>query len=160
MDRDAGSGGQSLMFSKSNKPDRFDGHAEAARGERNSVPSILSPDLTITGDLVTIGDLQIDGRIDGHVTGRHIHIGENAAVRGSLQGEMVRVGGTVLGEIRADNVVLERTARVTGDILHRSLAIEQGAFLDGRCRRMDVPAAVPVGEKPQLPLLESGGSPR
>ncbi len=144
------------MFAKSNRPDRSGGHAENASPERNSVPSILSPDLQITGDLVTIGDLQIDGRIDGHITGRHIHIGANAAVRGGLQGETVRIGGTVLGEIRADNVVLERTARVTGDILHRSLAIEQGAFLDGRCRRMDAPAAVPIGDKPQAPRLETG----
>jgi cytoskeletal protein CcmA (bactofilin family) len=34
-------------------------------------------------------------------------------------------------------VVLEKTARVTGDILHKSLSIEQGAFLEGMCKRID-----------------------
>jgi cytoskeletal protein CcmA (bactofilin family) len=144
------------MSSKSTRPDqptRPDG-TQPSRG----VPSIISPDLRITGDLVCAGDIQIDGWIEGNVTGRHIHLGENAMVSGSLMGELVRISGTVSGEVRADNVVLEKTARVTGDILHKSLAIEQGAFLEGRCKRIEAAAGQTSPDKPATAFAATSGS--
>jgi cytoskeletal protein CcmA (bactofilin family) len=83
------------------------------------------------------GDVQIDGWVEGDIQSRNITIGEGATVQGGLQAESVRICGLVNGEVRADMVVLEKTARVTGDILHKSLAIEQGAYLEGMCRRTD-----------------------
>ncbi len=81
--------------------------------------------------------MQIDGWVEGDIQSRNITIGEGATVQGGLQAESVRICGLVNGEVRADMVVLEKTARVTGDILHKSLAIEQGAYLEGMCRRTD-----------------------
>jgi cytoskeletal protein CcmA (bactofilin family) len=132
------------MSSKSTRPDqptRPDG-TQPSRG----VPSIISPDLRITGDLVCAGDIQIDGWIEGNVTGRHIHLGENAMVSGSLMGELVRISGTVSGEVRADNVVLEKTARVTGDIL------------EGRCKRIEAAAGQPSPDKPATAFAATSGS--
>jgi cytoskeletal protein CcmA (bactofilin family) len=45
------------------------------------------------------------------------------------------VRGKVSGAIRAVTVALQSSSRVEGDIHHMSLAIEQGAEFDGRCRR-------------------------
>ena len=39
------------------------------------------------------------------------------------------------GVIRGATVTLQSSAHVEGDIHHMSLAIEQGAEFDGRCRR-------------------------
>jgi hypothetical protein len=47
----------------------------------------------------------------------------------------VRVCGTVEGEIEGGTVTLAASARVLGDIVHDSLAIEPGAHLEGHCRR-------------------------
>ena len=41
----------------------------------------------------------------------------------------------ILGVIRGMTVTLQASSRVEGDIHHLSLAIEQGAEFDGRCRR-------------------------
>jgi cytoskeletal protein CcmA (bactofilin family) len=41
-------------------------------------------------------------------------------------------------------VALQASARVEGDIHHMSLAIEQGAEFDGRCRRPASPAELQV----------------
>ena len=49
----------------------------------------------------------------------------------------VRICGMVKGEVKGDSVILEKTAKVTGDILHKSIAIEQGAFLEGMCKRLE-----------------------
>ncbi|HVO02340.1 MAG TPA: polymer-forming cytoskeletal protein [Candidatus Cybelea sp.] len=106
-----------------------------------SIPSIISPDLRINGDLVCSGDVQIDGWVEGDIQSRNVVVGESATVHGAVQAENVKICGAVNGQIRADNVTLEKTARVTGDILHKSLSIEQGAFLEGMCKRIDASPA-------------------
>ncbi|MGH6890650.1 MAG: bactofilin family protein [Dongiaceae bacterium] len=103
------------------------------------MPSIISADLRINGDLICSGDIQVDGWVEGDIQSRNIVIGEGATVQGSLQAESVRVCGLVNGQIKADSVVLEKTAKVTGDVLHKTLAIEQGAFLEGMCKRLEPP---------------------
>jgi cytoskeletal protein CcmA (bactofilin family) len=114
-----------------------------------SVPSIISPDLRINGDMVCSGDIQIDGWVEGDIQSRTVTVGQSATVHGAIQAENVKICGAVNGQIRADNVTLEKTARVTGDILHKSLSIEQGAFLEGMCKRIDSSAA-PAVDKPLL----------
>lgn len=146
------------MFSRADKSQRNATAkvAEHARGHtpRNNVPSIISADLRITGDLHCSGDIQIDGVVNGDIQSRNIVIGEGAAVTGSLEAETVQVFGKLIGQIKADTVTLERTAHVTGDILHHALAIAQGAFLEGACKRLDVMSAV-VASVSGDPTVES-----
>ena len=141
------------MFSKANKQGQstsvLDGSSKPV--SKASVPSIISPDLRINGDMVCSGDIQIDGWVEGDIQSRNVTVGEGATVHGAIQAENVKICGIVNGQIRADNVVLEKSARVTGDILHKSLSIEQGAFLEGMCKRIDTSPAVPQIE--QRPLL-------
>lgn len=126
------------MFSKVNKTGSATPMHENPRPSvKVGIPSIISADLRITGDLVCSGDVQIDGWVEGDIQSRNITIGEGATVQGGLQAESVRICGLVNGAVHADMVVLEKTSRVTGDILHKSLAIEQGAYLEGMCRRTD-----------------------
>jgi cytoskeletal protein CcmA (bactofilin family) len=126
------------MFSKANKQGQSTSALDASKpASKASVPSIISPDLRINGDMVCSGDIQIDGWVEGDIQSRNVTVGEGATVHGAVQAENVKICGIVNGQIRADNVVLEKTARVTGDILHKSLSIEQGAFLEGMCKRID-----------------------
>ena len=106
---------------------------------RSAAPSIVSSDLKILGDLISAGDLQIDGIVEGDIQTRSLTIGEGAVVTGNIQAETTRVCGQVTGTIKAATVTLERTAKVVGDILHQILAIEPGAFLEGHVRHSDGP---------------------
>src|ERR1700755_3192250 len=112
------------MFSKANnsKPGQPNIVLDGAKAppKKASVPSIISPDLRVNGDLVCSGDIQVDGWIEGDIQSRNVVIGEGATVHGGIQAENVRVCGNVNGQIRADNVTLARTARVNGDVLHKS----------------------------------------
>lgn len=133
------------MFSKASKPSQSGNSGENGRSAlKSSVPSIISADLRINGDLVCSGDVQVDGWVEGDIQSRNIVIGEGATVHGALQAESVRICGLVNGQIKADSVVLEKTAKVTGDVLHKTLAIEQGAQLEGMCKRLEAPAGAQV----------------
>src|SRR5262249_31740714 len=98
------------MFSKGNKSTQTTNGADttARPGLKSSVPSIISADLRINGDLICSGDVQVDGWVEGDIQSRNIVIGEGATVQGGLQAETVRVCGVVNGQIKADSVVLEK----------------------------------------------------
>jgi cytoskeletal protein CcmA (bactofilin family) len=123
--------------------------AEAAPrpAARGVAQSIISPDLTIKGNMSCAGDIQIDGHVEGDVDSHSVKIGEGAEMRGTITAESVRVCGTVQGEIRAGTVALEKTARVTGNLVHQTLSIEAGAHFEGQCRRTDG-ASAGEGKRP------------
>ena len=114
-----------------------------------STKSVISNDLKIIGQglkIISQGTLQVDGEVEGDVRGTEVIIGEKGKVTGTVAAERVIVHGTICGVIRGMTVTLESSSRVEGDIHHMSLAIEQGAEFDGRCRR----AADPSGLKSEL----------
>ena len=123
--------------------------------------------MRISGNLKTDGDVQVDGIVDGDVESNQLTISDSATVNGSVFSDIIRVAGNVNGEITGRVVELTRTARITGDIKHHSLAIEAGAFVQGLCRRID-PKQLEArpsleGSKPNLVVAgtheasESGG---
>jgi cytoskeletal protein CcmA (bactofilin family) len=101
------------------------------------VPSIIGPEMTITGNIKSDGEIQIEGMVRGDITARAVTIGENASVYGEVAVDTVRLHGTIQGRIKAREVVLLKTARMAGDVYHESLAIEAGAQLEGLCQRLD-----------------------
>ncbi len=101
------------------------------------IPSIISPDLKIVGDLKSNGDIQIDGTIEGDIYSRLLTVGEQATVEGCIVADTVRISGTVLGQVKAKTVHLDKKARVTGDITHEILTMEAGALFEGQVRRME-----------------------
>ncbi len=109
------------------------GSASKASG----VPSIISPDLKIVGDLKSNGDIQIDGTIEGDINSRLLTVGERAIVEGCIVADTVRISGTVKGQIKARMVHLDTGARVTGDLTHETLTMEAGALLEGQVKRME-----------------------
>lgn len=128
------------MFSKDAKPagSTLPSYDPPARPvARNAAPAIISADLRVVGDMTCAGDIQIDGEVEGDIQSRELTVGEGAHVKGSITAETVRVCGMVTGEIKASTVTLDKTAKVLGDIMNVSLAIEPGAFFEGHCRRLE-----------------------
>lgn len=113
------------------------------------VPSIIGEDLTITGNVSSKGEIQVDGQIEGDVHCGSLLLGDKSQITGGVVAEDVVVRGHVIGSIRGLRVTLQSQSHVEGDIYHQSLAIEQGAYFEGKSRRSDNPLAVPMpaGEK-------------
>ena len=144
------------MFNKNSRsgspePEKTEPEADSQRtaskpaplpvGQKHAPPSIISTELTLTGNLTSTGEVQIDGTVDGNVTSRSLTVGEPGTVNGAVSAETVRVCGAITGEINARTVILARTAKVNGDIIHETLTMESGAFLDGQVRRKTPPAS-------------------
>ena len=101
--------------------------------------SILSADLMVKGNLKTTGDIQVEGQIEGDIRAHLLTVGEGATVRGEVVGDDVVVNGRVIGRVRGLKVRLTSTARVEGDIIHKTIAIESGAHFEGSVQRKDDP---------------------
>lgn len=129
------------------------------------MPSIISADVKIIGNVQSNGDIQIDGTVEGDIFSRTLTVGEGANVKGSIRGETVRICGTVNGEVQAASVIIAKSAKVSGDVVHQSLAIEAGAYLEGNIRRMEpnrpagVGASAPVMRPGETPSTSGGTTP-
>ena len=149
------------MFSKTQKAESNLNQNAEKRQSKTKIPSIISADLCITGNLKSDSDIQIDGIVDGNIESKILTVGENATVNGDINGEVIRVAGTVNGGITGKIIELTKSARVTGDINHHSLEIEAGAFVHGFCCRVgsgqsDLHVA---GEDPQPTLMAAKTKP-
>lgn len=99
----------------------------------------MSTDLHITGNLKTTGDIQIEGTVDGDIRAHLLTVGEGATVNGECIADDVVVNGRIVGTVRGLKVRLTSTARVEGDIIHKTIAIESGAHFEGSVQRQDDP---------------------
>src|SRR5215470_2070222 len=108
-----------------------------------SAASVVGCGLSIRGNLESRGEVQIDGAVDGDVHAARIVVGQEARITGNLLADDIVVRGAVAGSIRGKKVTLEAVSHVEGDIFHKTLAIERGAYFEGKSRRVEDPAAVP-----------------
>ena len=94
--------------------------------------TVIQSDLTIIGDLLTDGHIEVDGRVIGNVNGRSVTVAEHGQVEGSILAEFITVLGAVAGPIQANHVKIGNSARVIGNIFHNELTVEPGAYHEGR----------------------------
>ena len=94
--------------------------------------TVIAKGLKIVGSVTAEGLVEVNGQIDGELHCTSLVIARGAHVTGTVTAERVVVDGTVEGPIQGGEVILKSQAHVVGDIHHQSLAIESGAFFDGR----------------------------
>ncbi|MDB4219023.1 polymer-forming cytoskeletal protein [Emcibacteraceae bacterium] len=97
----------------------------------NSVPSIISSDVVIKGNVSTSGEIQLDGTVEGDLKSNSVTVGEHGMVKGKISADDVIVKGTVKGSITGRNIRIEKSAKITGDLCHQTLSIEAGAHIEG-----------------------------
>ncbi len=110
--------------------------------------SLLSNDLTIKGNVITSGDIQIEGTIEGDVRAHLLTVGESATIKGEIAADDVVVNGRVIGRLRGLKVRLTASARVEGDIIHKTIAIESGAHFEGTVQRQEDPLGDSSSSRP------------
>lgn len=98
--------------------------------------SFIGADVTITGNIGGKGSLHIDGRVDGDVGCATVTLGQNGAIHGNLTAEDARIAGSIEGTVAAKSLVIDATARITGDLSYDAVSIETGAIVEGRVKRL------------------------
>jgi len=96
--------------------------------------------VNFTGEVCFKSMLRIDGHFSGHVTSPDgtLIVSTGAEVtKAVIQVAVAKINGTVEGDIRASKeLVLGRTANVSGVVTAPALIVEEGAQLNGSCRRL------------------------
>lgn len=111
--------------------------------------NIIANGTTIKGDVLSSGDMRIDGTLQGNlqIKGRLI-IGETGRIIGEIDCKNSEISGTIEGKIVVSELLtLKLSAKIMGDIITSKLAIEPGAVFTGTCnmggnRQKNDPTAV------------------
>jgi len=116
------------MFNPKNK-------AENATGTLNTI----GLGTTIVGNIISSGDLRIDGNIEGDLDSKaRIVIGEKSVITGNLRAANAIIEGKVVGNVIVTEVLsLKSTALIEGDISMQKIVIENGAVFNGKSKMGD-----------------------
>ncbi len=117
------------------------------------VPSIISENTRLKGDIISEGIVHIDGQVEGDISCDELIIGIKGAVIGSVSANNLQLYGLLNGKASADNLFIAKSAKLVGDATHNTIAIEPGAYVDGHCMRLGAPIPAEQG-KPDLMLTD------
>jgi len=101
-----------------------------------SQSSVIGAGTTVHGSIAGEGSLEILGRVEGDVEmSGDVSVADGGAVRGNVTGKKISVQGAVQGDLRGtEAVLLERGAKVVGDLIAPRIGIGNGALVRGSVR--------------------------
>ena len=97
--------------------------------------SLINADTKVTGDLEGVGDISVEGSVEGNISCRTLTLRGEPTITGDVQADAVHVCGRFKGALHAKKVVLTKAARMTGDINYEILELHEGAEFEGGMRR-------------------------
>lgn len=118
--------------------------AEVGARPKPRPASLISENITIEGNVVGEGEVHIDGVVRGDVRVGKLTVGDTGHIEGAVFAEAVEARGRIVGQVTAKQVRLYGTAYIDGDITHEQLAMETGAYFQGRSLKFQRPAPPPA----------------
>ena len=119
---------------------RSEDHGRRLNTQKDNWLGFVGDVLKFAGEVRFKSMLRIDGNFSGQVTSPEgtLIVSSGAQVTDALINVAVaKINGTVEGDINAsEEVVLGRTASVTGKVTTRAFIVEEGARFNGSCRRL------------------------
>ncbi len=101
--------------------------------EKDKVSSLIGPGCSFKGEINVKGMLRVDGIFEGTVVADSIVVGEKGSIKGDIAVKTANIGGTVDGNIRADEFLeIEAKGSVNGDIYAGKISIIEGGIYNGR----------------------------
>ena len=111
--------------------------AKTTEIKKGAIPTVITKGMHILGNIVGDSVVDFNGILDGNLRCELLTVRENGVINGEITAETVFIFGKVKGIIRAKHVHLHAGCRIEGIVMHESLSIEDGAFIDGKCKRTD-----------------------
>lgn len=89
----------------------------------------------IKGDIVTHGNIRLDGEIEGNIFSESkVVLGAACKMSGNMKAQNAEISGAVNGEIEVSELlILKPTAVITGEIKAAKMVVEEGAVFNGTC---------------------------
>jgi cytoskeletal protein CcmA (bactofilin family) len=107
--------------------------ARMSRGSSTPVPSIISHDTKIKGNIWGGDTIHIDGKIEGNIMCNEVIIGTRGYILGEIKAKTLSVYGTVNGNIETDELFVANKAHLIGNAYYNQIAFEPGAYIEGNC---------------------------
>jgi len=111
-----------------------------SKSKTNELPigstTIIGAGTTITGDIESLGDIRIDGRLIGNLrTKAKVLIGQEGIVDGDITGTNADIMGGVTGSVKIRELLqLRGKSIVAGEIQTGKLEVEPTASFNGSCQ--------------------------
>jgi cytoskeletal protein CcmA (bactofilin family) len=111
--------------------------------ERKESKLVVGPDIKLKGVEISDCDtLVVEGRVDATLDARILEIAENGVFQGTIAVDQAEIHGRFEGELTVrKQLVLQKTAKVTGKIRYAKIKIEEGAELAGEIALLDKSAS-------------------
>ena len=99
------------------------------------VHSMIGAEMVIDGNVSLKGGLIVYGKITGDVqTDGPVRVAGKGEIIGNISASDIHINGRVFGNVTVrDRVVLGAESTLNGDLVYRSLLIEEGARFEGKC---------------------------
>ena len=104
-----------------------------SRGSNTPVPSVISYDTKIKGDIWGGDTIHIDGKLEGNIMCNEVIIGTRGYIVGDIKAKSLSVYGTVNGIIETEDLFVANNARLIGSAYYNKIALEPGAYVEGNC---------------------------
>ena len=115
-----------------------------AEEELNNSSSLITKGTTITGNLVSQGNIRIEGNFIGNVKSKSkIVLGQSSFVDGEILTQKAEIDGEVRGKIKISELLsLKPSAVINGDITTKNINVESGAVINGKCKMSKLPLEI------------------
>ena len=106
-----------------------------AKIDFKNVQTMIGAGAVVNGPISLKGGIIIYGKVYGDIqTDGPLRITISGQVFGNVQAIDAHIGGSIKGDITVTNkIVLGSKSEITGDLIYRSLIIEDGAQFEGSC---------------------------
>ncbi|NLY19478.1 MAG: polymer-forming cytoskeletal protein [Clostridiaceae bacterium] len=105
----------------------------------SAMDTIIGEHTIIRGNTESDSSIKVIGRVEGDIKAAgDVIILVNAVVVGDIWAENLVIAGTVTGNVHVNNNLhLESTARLKGDMEVHSFVTDEGAVFEGNCRMIE-----------------------
>lgn len=100
-----------------------------------TINTIIGNNSKVEGLLEASDPTRVDGLVQGKILSQSsVIVGEHGVVKGDIIAIEILVAGTVYGNLKAEQrIELTETGRVLGDLVTKTLVIDEGASFKGNC---------------------------
>ena len=126
--------------------------------------AVIGVDAKFVGTISNVKSIEIEGVVEADLKAEKLSIGASGKFVGEVNSDLVVIGGSYDGTMRAGSIWATQTAQIAGEIHYQSLQMDRGAALN--CRVVHnwedpVVTGEPEAGEPEVeePLAEADAEP-
>lgn len=98
------------------------------------ISSIIGQDMTINGNLSFNSKIQVDGKVEGNLSGECLVLSASGNIVGDIEANTIICHGQIDGNVKVGELFLKKSGVVNGRIETSNLSVEAGGILNGEIK--------------------------